>query len=307
MSVYVNSFSSVKLLWQTEYVRVDSKELKGYDQMADQPIGHALTQRGAKARLAKKLREKIIRGDFPPGSQLPSVNALVKAEQISNMTASNAYKELIEEGLVVAVERVGFFVRRREIELCWQMNAWQDPRRLNDLPEDGWTAAIEAAGYTGSQNIRVGIVSGSHSIAGCTVGERLSLGPEASVTVRNRVRYIRVGDLDEPQSLADSYYSSDLVQGTAIARPASVNTAAILGDLGADLEGGSIDELIPRLATREETDTLALPAITAVQEIVRTCYSAAGKPVLVQHFITGQGSKFVYHVTYPGVPAEAGR
>jgi DNA-binding GntR family transcriptional regulator len=54
------------------------------------------------------------------------------------------------------------------------------------------------------------------------------------------------------------------------------------------------------MATLEEAKQLQLPAVTAVLEMVRTGFTAQNRPVLVQHLIRpGQGSTFIYHVTYP--------
>ena len=60
-----------------------------------------------------------------------------------------------------------------------------------------------------------------------------------------------------------------------------------------------LDELTPRIATSDEVERLQLPASTAVLELVRVGFTEANDPVLVQHMIRpGNGSRFVYHVTY---------
>jgi GntR family transcriptional regulator len=254
-----------------------------------------------RSRIANRLRQGIESGEYRPGDSLPSTNDLAESEAVAPMTVRAAYAQLISEGLVVSVPRRGFFVRE-QLRMTWHMNAWQDPRRLDSLPVDGWTSDVEAAGYCGRQTIAVGMVTAEQPIAAHTIGELLGLGRGAPITVRKRMRYIGPGPDEpatDPESIADSYYPYDLVRDTAITRPDSVNTAAILSDLGAGLHH-YVDELTPRMATLEEAKQLQLPAVTAVLEMVRTGFTAQNRPVLVQHLIRpGQGSTFIYHVTYP--------
>jgi GntR family transcriptional regulator len=254
-----------------------------------------------KSRIAGKLREAIRAGRYRPGDPLPSTNDLAEAEGAAPMTVRAAYSQLIGEGLVVAVPRKGFYVRE-QLRMTWHMNAWQDPRRLDSLPVDGWTSDVEAAGYSGRQTISIGLENGRHPIAGHTIGELLGLSPSDPVAVRYRMRFIGPGPdqpATDPESIADSYYPYDLVRDTAITDPESVNTAAILRQLGAGLHH-YVDELVPRMATQEECTRLQLPPVTAVLELIRTGYTAEDRPVLVQHLIRpAQGSTWIYHVTYP--------
>jgi GntR family transcriptional regulator len=249
-------------------------------------------------RIADQLRLAITEGTYGPGDALPSTAELVASEGVAALTVRAAYQELIREGLVVAVPRRGYFVREHQ-NMTWRMNAWQDPQRLGALPVDGWTADIQAAGYQGRQEIKVGIAAADQRAGGRTVGELLQLADGERLLVRWRVRYIRSASAEEPQSLADSYYPYDLVRDSKICDPASTNTAAVLASLGAALSR-YVDELTPRIATPQEQQQLQLPPATAVLELVRTGITATGKPVLVQHIIhPGQGSRFVYHVAYP--------
>lgn len=254
-----------------------------------------------KSRIAGKLRESIRAGRYRPGDPLPSTNELAEAEGAAPMTVRAAYSQLIGEGLVVSVPRKGFYVRE-QLRMQWHMNAWQDPKRLDTLPVDGWTADVEAAGYSGRQTISIGKVDGRQPIAGHTIGELFDLAPDDPVAVRYRMRYIGAGPdqpATDPESIADSYYPYALVRDTAITEPGSVNTAALLRRLGVGLHH-YVDELTPRVATQEESARLQLPPVTAVLELIRIGYTAENRPVLVQHLIRpGQGSTWIYHVTYP--------
>ena len=254
-----------------------------------------------KARIAGRLRQAINDGEYRAGDPLPSTNELAEAEEAAAMTVRASFDQLISEGLVVAVPRKGYFVRE-QLALTWHMNAWQDPDRLDTLPEDAWTADIEAAGFKGRQDIHIGIDAAARIVADRPLSEWLSLPSNAKVVARQRMRYIGRGTADEPESIADSYYPHDLVRDTEIMAPESVNTAAILRDLGERFHR-YVDVLVPRIATPEEADRLQLPPATAVLELVRTAITAADRPVVAQHMIRpGRGSHFIYHVTYPDRP-----
>ncbi|XTZ16136.1 GntR family transcriptional regulator [Micromonospora echinospora] len=62
-------------------------------------------------QLADKLRGGIQRGEFPPGSQLPSITELAERYQVAKGTVQAALRVLRESGLVVARHGKGVFVR----------------------------------------------------------------------------------------------------------------------------------------------------------------------------------------------------
>ncbi|GAA3661891.1 hypothetical protein GCM10022224_026880 [Nonomuraea antimicrobica] len=138
------------------------------------------------------------------------------------------------------------------------------------------------------------ILPGSHLVAGTPIAERLGIPENERIVVRSRVRYIGPGldqPANEPESLADSYYAYNLVKDTGIMEPDSVNTAQVLADLRCPMRD-HVDELTPRIASRQETDRLNLAGVMAVLEVVRTTLTTSGKPVLVLHQIRpGNGSK----------------
>lgn len=250
------------------------------------------------ARIADDLRQAILSGEYAEGDRLPSTSELMEQEQVSSLSVRHAYQALINEGLVVAVPKKGFYVRE-SLCMTWHMTTWQDPKRLATVKTDGWTADVEAAGYSHRQTISVSILPGSHLVAGTPIAKRLNIPESERVVVRSRVRYIGPGPdqpANEPESLADSYYAYNLVKDTKIMEPDSVNTAQVLAELGCPMRD-HIDELTPRIASRQETERLQLAGVMAVLEVVRTTLTTSGKPVLVLHQIRpGNGSKYIYHV-----------
>jgi DNA-binding GntR family transcriptional regulator len=67
--------------------------------------------RPAYAQVADALRAEIRSGRFPPGSQLPSYEALMKKYEVSITVVRSAVRELKSEGLVHTHQGKGAFVR----------------------------------------------------------------------------------------------------------------------------------------------------------------------------------------------------
>jgi DNA-binding GntR family transcriptional regulator len=67
--------------------------------------------RPAYLQIAEDLRRAIQRGDMKPGSQLPSTTELIEDYGVARMTVRNALRLLRDEGLVVARQGKGVFVR----------------------------------------------------------------------------------------------------------------------------------------------------------------------------------------------------
>jgi GntR family transcriptional regulator len=67
--------------------------------------------RPAYAQVADALRAEIRSGRFPPGSQLPSYEALMRKYEVSVTVVRSAVRELKVEGLVYTHQGKGTFVR----------------------------------------------------------------------------------------------------------------------------------------------------------------------------------------------------
>ena len=59
--------------------------------------------------LYEELRRKIIAGDYPPGSRLPSKRTAAADYGVSVITVEHAYELLVDEGYAEARERSGFY------------------------------------------------------------------------------------------------------------------------------------------------------------------------------------------------------
>jgi GntR family transcriptional regulator/MocR family aminotransferase len=59
--------------------------------------------------LYRGIREDILSGKLAPGQKLPSKRALAEHLEVSRVTVEGAYDQLLAEGFIRSVERVGYF------------------------------------------------------------------------------------------------------------------------------------------------------------------------------------------------------
>lgn len=213
-------------------------------------------------RIADLLRAQILAGDYTPGQQLPAETTLMDLHTASRNTVRLALRRLTDEGLVVAGQGRGTFVRIRPQPLVWDLTV--GPQQ--------WAATVEAAGHRLSHDLQVTIVSPPQSIAA-----RLGTPSDTTVVCRRRLQIVD----GEPILLALTYITADLAHGTALAHPHDVpDIAAILADRGLP-EARARHELATRPPTHEENQALNLPVATPVLEHTRTSYTDNGQPLLV--------------------------
>lgn len=194
-------------------------------------------------RIADLLRAQILAGDYTPGQQLPAETTLMDLHTVSRNTVRLALRQLIDEGLVVADQGRGTFVRTRPQPLVWDLTV--GPQQ--------WAATVEAAGHRLSHDLQVTIVSPPQSIAA-----RLGTPSDTTVVCRRRLQIVD----GEPILLALTYITADLA------------------DRGWP-EARARHELATRPPTHEESQALSLPVATPVLEHTRTSYTDNGQPLLI--------------------------
>ncbi|MBR2047245.1 MAG: PLP-dependent aminotransferase family protein [Oscillospiraceae bacterium] len=64
--------------------------------------------------LYRCIREDILSGKLAPGEKLPSKRALAEHLEVSKITVEGAYAQLLAEGFIRSVEKVGFFVEQTD-------------------------------------------------------------------------------------------------------------------------------------------------------------------------------------------------
>jgi GntR family transcriptional regulator len=162
---------------------------------------------------------------------------------------------------------------RETVPLVWRAS---EPERNTSIdtsagPADAWSRSVRAQGREPSEEIRTEVMYADERVAGW-----LELQPGEPVSVRRRVRYVD----DEPHSIADSYYPRSIVAGTEVELPGDVlpGIYAVFERLGRAWVR-TVDRVIPRQPSRDESRVLHIPRGVGVAEIVRRSYDAAGTPV----------------------------
>lgn len=68
-------------------------------------------------QIASKLRTKILRGDYAPEQQIPSIRRLAENEKCNPATVQKAMKVLEEQNLIISCGTIGYFIKAREQEI----------------------------------------------------------------------------------------------------------------------------------------------------------------------------------------------
>jgi DNA-binding transcriptional MocR family regulator len=94
------------------------------------------------------LKKEIYLGNYKPGSKLPSIQRLSKEMGLNNDTIVKAYKELVQEHIIYAVPKSGFYVVKNELgtsggDSIIDMNNVYLPERIN--PYKDFQHCIEQA------------------------------------------------------------------------------------------------------------------------------------------------------------------
>lgn len=174
-------------------------------------------------RIADDLRSAIDGGEFAPGQRLPGALMLAHRFDASPNTIRQALNALARQGVVRTQPGVGTFVANKiePVELVPSPPEAEEPpdrdTEEGDLPDE--------EGPSTAHSLRIGIEPATAFVA-----ELLEIAEGASVVVRSWVRL----NNDRPWAIQRSYFPHDLVEGTAIMEPESIDggTIQVLADNG---------------------------------------------------------------------------
>lgn len=228
-------------------------------------------------QVADILRRRIASGDLADGAALPSVRKLVDDYGIAQGTVRQAIDQLKSEGLVVARQGRGVFVRKPR-----RLRRMGSTRHLrSDRPAA--TAPLEAEAAAQDFRRTSELLEVATLPAPPTIAERLRV-PEATDVVR-RVYLLSIDS--EPAQTAHSYFTRHLADGTLLAqlaKPPNGTHAYLVEELGIKLDV-AVEELLARMPTPHETSQLRLVPGTPVVELIRTIYDTAHSPAEVTVFL----------------------
>ncbi len=69
-----------------------------------------LSDEPLQSQISRQIRAKILAGELPADSSLPSIRAMAREQRVSVITVQRAYEHLLHEGLIHSRRGKGFFV-----------------------------------------------------------------------------------------------------------------------------------------------------------------------------------------------------
>lgn len=220
-------------------------------------------------QVADDLRDAIKRGDFPPGAALPSQPELARRYGLNQTSINRAIAVLRAEGYVRVEHGRGAFVqelpvvkRVRRIDRDYRSRP-AGSAYAEQLGQSGLTPRTELTGVT--------MVTPPADIA-----EALRLTETGQAVMRRRVMY--AGEV--AIQIATSYIPAELAGGPDIAYPDTGPSGiyARLGERGYPPVTFTEDIEIRRPA-EQEAEILHIPEGQPVFQILRTAWTADGRPV----------------------------
>lgn len=228
-------------------------------------------------RIAADLRADIRAGRIRPGERIPSEAELEARYGVSRLTVRNAVDLLRQDGIVKTEHGVGSIVLpATEAVLAYRPTLISSPNRRRG--EAGFVTQVTDLGLQGEDRI----VSVSTVPAPEYVADRLGLDVGDPVVVRERILWLG----DRPMAIARNWFPVELVEGTPIANPESVErgTDTLMAEMGYETVRRR-DEVFARLPTADEADRLRIPPGVAVVIVVASQWSAEEIPVQIHERI----------------------
>ena len=231
------------------------------------------------AQVVSEIKRRIERGEYPPGSLLPSEHQLGGEFGLSRPTIVKALSELRQDGWIDTQQGKGSFVRGRP--------ALADAERTRpahgvlELPEAELSGELVQAGV---------------KAAPPHVRALLALEPGAKAFLRQRL----LTEDGEPVELASAWLPLDVAAGTDLASPDLLNES-----IRHHLQTRKkirLDHAVERITARhpagEEADLLQVAADAPVLSVIVTAYDAASRPVQVSDLVL-PGQRHELRDAYP--------
>jgi DNA-binding GntR family transcriptional regulator len=214
-------------------------------------------------RIADGLRSRILAGELPPGTRLPSIRQLARDHAVSDRTTRAVMAVLVADGLVEARPQSGYYVRNQRLIIRDVAARYRHGTAITSP----FAADVIAAGGEPRWEHQ-----STREVAPPNVAVRLGIEPDDPV-MRTTYRYLAD---DEPIQLATSWEPLALTRGTDVELPEDGEVVVVIARM--DHIGVQIDRVIEavqeRSASDEEIEALGLPARGAhVVTIERTYYA----------------------------------
>ena len=231
------------------------------------------------AQVVTEIKRRIERGDYPPGSLLPSEQQLVTEFAVSRPTIVKALSALRQEGWIDTQQGKGSFVRGRPA--LADAERTRPAHGMLELPESELSGELVQAGV---------------KLAPPHVTALLGLKPGARAFVRQRL----LSEDGEPVELASAWLSLELAAGTDLASP-DMLTESIRHHLQARKKirfDHAIERITARHPSGEEAVLLQVAPDAPVLSVIVTAYDATGQPLQVSDLVL-PGQRHELRDAYP--------
>lgn len=243
-------------------------------------------------RVASELRQRILSGEFPPGSRIPSRKEIACEYGVGNTTALEAMKVLLAEGLVEGRRGSGTYVREHTPEVRI-VRYWRESlggrtpmgmamsSHLND--DVTWTVDSAPQPLPAAVAERLGVAAGDPGR-------------------RNEYLFTAAG---RPVMLFVSWEPDEIVAGTPILLPergplAGQGLAARMRAIGIEVVR-TVEDITARPALTPEAERLEVPTGTSLILFRRTWWTA-DRPVETAEALIPGGSNWLRYE----LPADVG-
>lgn len=213
-------------------------------------------------QIAGYLRDQIVRGDLPPGAEVPSERELAAAWSVARPTATKALQVLRRQGLVEARQGAGTFVR--------------EPHAAPRARERYERAAAMGTMYSDAEDVAfpfVGIIEGPTYVT-----EALGLAAGSRVVQRQRI----ISNDTTLVEMSTSWFPAHLAEAAPRLLDAERVGGGTLGYLNTEIGLRATyahDQVCARSATEEERAGLRLPDPSPVLVYWLVAYDETDTPI----------------------------
>ena len=231
------------------------------------------------AQVVAEIKSRIERGQYPPGSLLPSEHQLVSDFGVSRPTIVKALSALRQDRWIDTQQGRGSFVRGRPALAAAERT--RPAEAVLELPEASLSGQLVQAGV---------------KLAPGYVTRLLGLEPGAKAFLRQ----LLLGDDERPVELASMWLPIELASGTGLASPDLLDES-IRHHLQARKKirfDHAVERISARQPTGEEAGLLQVPADAPVLNVIVTAYDATARPLQVVDIVL-PGDRHEIHDAYP--------
>jgi len=231
------------------------------------------------ARVITEIERRIEKGDYPPGSLLPSEHQLTGEFGVSRPTIVRALAALRRDGWIDTQQGKGSFVRGRPA--MTDAERTRPARDVLELPETQLAGELVQAGVR---------------LAPPHITALLQLQPGARAFARQRL----LTEDGAPVELATAWLPLEIASGTGLASPDPLGESIRqhLQERRKIRLDHAVEQITARHPAGEEAGLLAIAADSPLLSVIVTAYDATGQPIQVSDLVL-PGQRHELRDAYP--------